>query len=64
MLGPGSGGNFGSAGEWAKMPDLLHLGYPIAEVSQDGSALLTKAPGTGGKVSFDTRAPATALRGA
>ena len=52
--GQGSGGNFGSAGEWAKIPDLLHLGYPIAEVAADGTALLTKPPGTGGRVSFDT----------
>jgi hypothetical protein len=52
--GQGSGGNFGSAGEWAKVPDYAHLGYPIAEVSEDGSALFTKPPGTGGQVSFDT----------
>jgi hypothetical protein len=52
--GQGSGGNFGSAGEWAKVPDYAHLGYPIAEVSADGSALFTKAPGTGGLISFDT----------
>jgi acyclic terpene utilization AtuA family protein len=52
--GQGSGGNFGSAGEWAKVPDYAHLGYPIAEVSRDGSALFTKPPGTGGRVSFDT----------
>ena len=52
--GQGSGGNFGSSGEWAKVPDYAHLGYPIAEVSDDGRALFTKAPGTGGRVSFDT----------
>src|ERR1043166_1134860 len=52
--GQASGGNFGSAGDWAKVQNFLHLGYPIAEVSEDGSALLTKAPGSGGKVSFDT----------
>lgn len=52
--GQGSGGNFGSAGEWAKVSDYAHLGYPIAEVSADGSALFTKPPGTGGLVSFDT----------
>lgn len=52
--GQGSGGNFGSSGEWAKIPDYAHLGYPIAEVYEDGSALLTKPPGTGGRVSFDT----------
>ena len=52
--GQGSGGNFGSAHEWAEVPDMANLGYPIAEVSEDGSALFTKAPGTGGRVSFDT----------
>ena len=52
--GQGSGGNFGSSGEWARVPDYAHLGYPIAEVSEDGTALFTKPPGTGGRVSFDT----------
>jgi len=52
--GQGSGGNFGSADEWAAIPDYAHLGYPIAEVSADGSALFTKAPDTGGRISFDT----------
>jgi len=52
--GQGSGGNFGSAQEWADVPDYAHLGYPIAEVSEDGSALFTKPPRTGGRVSFDT----------
>jgi hypothetical protein len=52
--GQGAGGNFGSAGAWAEIPDYAHLGYPIAEVSEDGSALLTKAAGSGGRVSFDT----------
>lgn len=52
--GQGAGGNFGSAEEWAAIPDYAHLGYPIAEVSAEGSALFTKAPGTGGRISFDT----------
>jgi hypothetical protein len=52
--GQGAGGNFGSATEWAEIPDYAHLGYPIAEVSADGKALFTKAPGTGGRISFDT----------
>jgi hypothetical protein len=52
--GQGSGGNFGSAGAWAEIPDYAHLGYPIAEVREDGAALITKPPGTGGRVSFDT----------
>ena len=52
--GQGSGGNFGSAQAWKAIPDLAHIGYPIAEVSEDGSAVLTKAPGTGGRINFDT----------
>lgn len=52
--GQGAGGNFGAAEEWAAIPDYAHLGYPIAEVSEDGAALFTKAPGTGGRISFDT----------
>jgi len=52
--GQGSGGNFGSQGAWQAIPDLAHIGYPIAEVHQDGTAWITKAPGTGGRVNFDT----------
>jgi len=47
-----TGGNFG--GDWDQIPDLAHVGYPIAEVAEDGTAIITKAPGTGGRVSFDT----------
>ena len=52
--GQGAGGNFGAAGVWARVPDLTHIGYPIAEVSEDGSALITKAPGTGGRINRHT----------
>ncbi len=54
--GQGSGGNFNSylANGWESVADLGHIGYPIAEVSADGTAILTKAPGTGGRVGFDT----------
>ncbi len=52
--GQGSGGNFGSLGVWQSIPDLAHTGYPIAEVFADGTAIITKAPGTGGRVNFDT----------
>lgn len=52
--GQGSGGNFGSQGAWQAIPDLTHIGYPIAEVWEDGTALITKALGTGGRINFDT----------
>lgn len=52
--GQGSGGNFGDQAHWQRIPDLAHMGYPIAEVYADGTAILTKAPGTGGLVNFDT----------
>jgi hypothetical protein len=52
--GQGSGGNFGSLAAWKAIPDLAHIGYPIAEVGEDGSVLITKAPGTGGRINFDT----------
>jgi Acyclic terpene utilisation family protein AtuA len=47
-----TGGNFG--GDWRSIPDLAHIGYPIAEVWENGEAVISKAPGTGGRVSFDT----------
>jgi hypothetical protein len=52
--GQGSGGNFGSLQAWRDIPDLSHIGYPIAEVHADGVAIITKAPGTGGRINFDT----------
>jgi len=44
-----SGGNF--TGGWEEVPDLAHLGWPIAEVYEDGTATITKPDGTGGLVS-------------
>jgi hypothetical protein len=52
--GQGAGGNFGSALAWRGVPDWTHIGYPIAEVGEDGSAIITKAPGTGGRIDFHT----------
>ncbi|MDI9333059.1 MAG: DUF1446 domain-containing protein [Cytophagales bacterium] len=52
--GQGSGGNFGSLNAWKSVPDLAHIGYPMAAVNENGDAVITKADGTGGRVSFDT----------
>lgn len=46
-----TGGNFAF---FTGVPDLLHPGFPIAEIEADGSSVITKHPGTGGLVSIDT----------
>ena len=46
-----TGGNFAF---FAEVPDLIHPGFPLAEVGADGSSVITKHPGTGGLVSTDT----------
>ena len=37
--------------DWDNVPDWAHIGYPIVEVAEDGSFVVTKVPGTGGLVS-------------
>jgi len=37
--------------DWRDVPDWANIGYPIAECRADGSAVITKAPDTGGLVS-------------
>jgi hypothetical protein len=46
-----SGGNYAF---FTEVPDLLHPGFPLAEIHDDGSSVITKHPGTGGLVSVDT----------
>ena len=46
-----TGGNYAF---FREVPDLTHPGFPIAEVRADGSAVVTKHPGTGGRVSIGT----------
>jgi hypothetical protein len=45
-----SGGN--CLHDWRNIPDLANVGYPIAEVSEDGTFVVTKHPNTGGRVSI------------
>jgi hypothetical protein len=44
-----SGGN--CLHEWRDIPGLANVGYPIAEAKADGTFVITKHPGTGGRVS-------------
>ncbi|GGK96008.1 exopolyphosphatase [Sphaerisporangium melleum] len=46
-----TGGNHSS---FLGIPGLTHPGFPIAEVAADGSAVITKHPGTGGAVTVGT----------
>ena len=48
-----TGGYFADPGI-KDVPDLADCGYPIAEVSADGSAVITKLPETGGRVNEAT----------
>lgn len=46
-----TGGNYAF---FTEIPDLSYPGFPLAEVNADGSSVITKHPGTGGRVSVDT----------
>ncbi len=48
-----TGGYFADPG-FKDVAGLAHLGFPIAEVDEDGSAVITKVPGSGGRVSEAT----------
>lgn len=48
-----TGGYFADPGR-RDVPDLAHIGYPVAECRADGTAVVTKLPGSGGLVSVAT----------
>ena len=48
-----TGGYFAEPGK-KEVPGLGHLGFPIAEISEDGSFFVTKVPEAGGMVTVDT----------
>ena len=47
-----AGGNY--SGAWWENPDPVRIGFPIAEVEPDGSAVITKPAAAGGMITFDT----------
>jgi acyclic terpene utilization AtuA family protein len=47
-----SGGN--CLYDWRSIPNLADVGYPLVEASADGTFVVTKHPGTGGRVSVPT----------
>jgi hypothetical protein len=53
--GQATGGYFADPGV-KDVPDLARLGFPVAEVREDGFFEVTKLPGTGGRVSVATLA--------
>lgn len=48
-----TGGYFADPG-FNEVPELARLGFPIAEVAEDGSFTITKVPGSGGRVTVST----------
>lgn len=43
-----TGGNFT---DWQDVPDYEHIGFPIIDVNDDGSFIVSKTPGSGGLIS-------------
>ena len=56
-----TGGNYAFFNE---VPGLEHPGFPIAEVAADGSSVITKHPGTGGRCRSARSRPSSSTRSA
>lgn len=50
--GQASGGNF--LADWRSVPDIAHIGFPIAEAYPNAEVVITKHENTGGLVSMQT----------
>ena len=44
----------GIATNWLDVPDVANIGYPVVEIEEDGSCVVTKPAGTGGRVNEQT----------
>lgn len=54
LLECGSHVTGGIATDWLLLPNHQHIGFPIAEISEDGSCVVTKGRGSGGAVNEQT----------
>jgi hypothetical protein len=44
----------GFSTDWLEVPGSADIGFPVTEISDDGSCIITKPPGTGGSVTRQT----------
>lgn len=44
----------GFSTDWLELSGVENIGFPVAEIDEDGSCVITKPPGTGGEVSIRT----------
>lgn len=44
----------GISTDWLDVPDVAHIGFPVVEVADDGSCVVTKPRGSGGRVTAMT----------
>lgn len=44
----------GISTQWLEIEDPAHIGFPVVEISEDGTFVITKPPGTRGKVNEQT----------